>query len=110
VNAPRLIDRKKAQARVSDWLGELSSAEAKPLSALFAAKSTLAALMGSLSESSPYLWELVSRDPKRLLRLLNSDPDQHLIALLNKLGCYPKTRAEAKRMAEKLLARGYEEG
>ena len=83
VNAPRLIDRKKAHARVSDWLGELSSAEAKPLSALFAAKSTLAALMGSLSESSPYLWELASREPKRLLQLLEADPDEHLAALLD---------------------------
>lgn len=34
---------------------------------------------------------------------------KNLIAILNKHGLYPKTRAEAKRMAEKLLARGWRE-
>ena len=107
VNAPRLIDRKKAHARVSDWLGELSSAEAKPLSALFAAKSTLAALMGSLSESSPYLWELASREPKRLLQLLEADPDEHLAALLTRHGraiASCKEEAEAMRLLRRMKA------
>jgi hypothetical protein len=34
---------------------------------------------------------------------------KNLIALLNKHGLYPKTRLEAKRMANALLDRGWEE-
>lgn len=34
---------------------------------------------------------------------------KHLIAVLNKLGYYPKSREDAKRIAGKLLDRGYEE-
>lgn len=34
---------------------------------------------------------------------------KHLIAVMNKLGYYPKSREEAKRIARKLLDRGWEE-
>ena len=34
---------------------------------------------------------------------------ENLIALLNSLGYYPKTRAEAKRIAKELLDQGWEE-
>ena len=60
----------------------MPAAEAKPLKALLAAHPTVNTLLESLAESSPYLWELASRDPQRLLRLLGCDPDRHLAALL----------------------------
>jgi glutamate-ammonia-ligase adenylyltransferase len=104
-NAPRLIDRNKARARVTDWLAGLPSAEAKPLRALFAAKPNVNALMESLAESSPYLWELAGREPKRLLRLFNSDPDQHLNALLSQHGrgiASCKDEAEAMRLLRRM--------
>jgi hypothetical protein len=34
---------------------------------------------------------------------------KHLIAVLNQPGYYPRSREEAKRIAGKLLDRGYEE-
>ncbi len=34
---------------------------------------------------------------------------ENLIAMLNKHGYYPKTRAEAKRIAKELLDQGWEE-
>ena len=34
---------------------------------------------------------------------------KHLIAVLNKLGYYPKSREDAKRIAQALLDRGWEE-
>jgi [glutamine synthetase] adenylyltransferase / [glutamine synthetase]-adenylyl-L-tyrosine phosphorylase len=46
----------------------------------------LATLLQSLAESSPFLWELASCDPQRLLRLLAADPDRHLPALLTETG------------------------
>ena len=81
--APLRVDEKVARARIGAWLAELTVEEAKELRSLFAAKPTVKALIESFAESSPYLWELASREPKRLLRLLNSDPDQRLVALLN---------------------------
>jgi glutamate-ammonia-ligase adenylyltransferase len=84
--APRLVEPKTARARVADWLSGLASVEAKPLEALLASKPIVNKLLESLAESSPYLWELASRKPERLLRLLRADPDKHLAALLAKRG------------------------
>src|SRR5215813_1090799 len=97
--APRISDRKKARARITDWLASLPSAEAEPLRALFAARPTVNTLMESIAESSPYLWELAAWEPRRLLRLLNAGPDQHLIALLKEHGrAIASCKDEAKAM------------
>ena len=82
VAAPFVNDAKAARARVADWLDDLPAAEAKPLKARLAAHPNLNTLLESLSESSPFLWELSSHEPKRLLRLMDADPDKYLSALL----------------------------
>ena len=86
VVAPRLVDPSGAHARVDDWLAGLASADARPLRALLTANPIVSTLLGSLSESSLYLWELVSREPDRLLRLLRANPEQYLVALLAEHG------------------------
>ena len=83
--APRLIDAKVAHARLSDWVSGLASAE-KPLRALLAKNPILSTLLQSLAESSPFLWDAVTRDPERLLRLLQTDPDWQLTTSLSKYG------------------------
>ena len=40
-------------------------------------------LIASLAEFSPFLWRLVREQPKRLLRLLNADPETFLAAQLH---------------------------
>ncbi|MGE0564690.1 MAG: bifunctional [glutamine synthetase] adenylyltransferase/[glutamine synthetase]-adenylyl-L-tyrosine phosphorylase [Pseudolabrys sp.] len=83
VGAPVLLDAKAARARVDAWLDEdVTSAERKTLRALFDANKMLARLIDSLAESSPFLWELTRAAPERLLKLLNSDPDDAFPALL----------------------------
>ncbi len=82
VSAPYLVAAKAARARVAEWLAGLPGTQAKVLKALLSAHPTLATLLQSLAESSPFLWELASGDPQRLLRLLAADPDRHLPALL----------------------------
>ncbi|MGB8576944.1 MAG: bifunctional [glutamine synthetase] adenylyltransferase/[glutamine synthetase]-adenylyl-L-tyrosine phosphorylase [Pseudolabrys sp.] len=84
--APQLAEPKAASARVADWLGSLAPGEAKPLKALLGIQPTINTLLASLAESSPYLWELASREPERLLRLLSADPDQRLATLLAEHG------------------------
>jgi glutamine synthetase adenylyltransferase len=86
VTAPYLVEAKAARARVAEWVTGLPGTQAKPLKALLAAHKTVDTLLQSLAESSPYLWELASGDPARLLRLLTADPDSHLAALLADTG------------------------
>ena len=72
--------------RVAEWLAGLPPDEGRPLNALLAAHPLLITLLEALSESSPFLWELASREPARLLRALAADPDAHFAALLAEHG------------------------
>ena len=102
--APKFIDSKAARARLADWLSELNSAE-KPLKTLLAKNPTVRALLESLAESSPFLWDLASRDPKRLLRLLQTDPDRHLASSLIAYGrdiASSKDEVEAMRLLRRM--------
>jgi glutamate-ammonia-ligase adenylyltransferase len=82
-NTPQPLDPKTAQVRIADWLAALKSAEAKSFKALLAKNPTITTLLETIAESSPYLSELISREPQRLLRLLQADPDQHFKTLLS---------------------------
>ncbi len=81
-----LIDAEAAEARVADWLAELPGAEAAQLKALLASHPTVKTLLESLAEGSPHLWELVSRDAQRFLRVMAAEPERHLAALLAEQG------------------------
>ena len=107
VTTPRLIDAQAARGRVDEWLAGLAPAESASLKSLFLAHPILATLIESLSESSPYLWDLASREPERLLRLLNADPDRHLAELLAGHGAAAAAsndEAEAKRLLRRMKA------
>src|SRR6476469_7653919 len=102
--APRFIDAKAARARLADWLSGLTSPE-KPLKTLLAKNPTARALLESVAESSPFQWDLVSRDPKRLLRLLQNDPDRHLASSLSAYGrdiASSKDEVEAMRLLRRM--------
>jgi glutamate-ammonia-ligase adenylyltransferase len=86
VTAPHVTDASTAQTRLAEWLAGVDAAEVTALKALIAENPTIRTLLEGLCESSPYLWELASREPDRLLRLLNADPDAHLTALLSQHG------------------------
>jgi glutamate-ammonia-ligase adenylyltransferase len=92
--APRLTDRDAAQARVSGWLAEIGkSAAGKTLKQRIGGSPRLEALLLGLADGSPYLWELATAEPDRLLEILEADPDARLAALLSKSG---KAAAAAK--------------
>ena len=107
VTAPQLIEPKLARTRVADWLAGLAPAEAKSLKAMLATHPILSTLLESLAESSPYLWELASRDPKALLKLLGADPDRHLTELLGEYGrtiASSDDETEAMRLLRRMKA------
>ncbi len=93
--APRLVDPDTARARVAEWLAGLAPGDAKHLRELLSANPIVSTLLESLSESSPYLWELASLEPTRLLRLLQSDPEQHFASLLAEHGRDAGSSADA---------------
>ena len=105
--APRLSDPQVAKLRVSDWLASVSLADSKSLKSLFSRRPIIGALVDSLAESSPYLWELVTREPDRFLRLLLANPEQHFTALLSDHGhgaAASKDEAEAMRELRRMKA------
>src|SRR4051812_8258068 len=99
-DAPRLMDRKAAHARVAAWLTEIGrSAAGKALKRLITAAPKLEALLFGLADGSPYLWDLAAAEPDRLLSLLNSNPDVHLVELLATAeGAVAATKDEAEAM------------
>jgi len=107
VTAPYLIDAKAARARLSEWLIGLAEPLAQPLNAALAGHPAFGTLLQSLAESSPYLWELASSSPTRLLRLLTCDPDRHLAALLadsSRAVAAAVDEAEAMQMLRRMKA------
>ena len=64
-------------------------AEARPLKALLAAHPIVDTLLEGLAESSPYLWELVSREPERLFSLLSADQYRYSTEVQNPLRLIP---------------------
>src|SRR5665213_3434329 len=99
VTAPRLSEPKAAEARIAEWLAGVRLSQAKALKSVLAAYPIAATLLESLSECSPFLWELASSDPQRLMRLLGSDPDKQFVALLTKtMRAVAATTDEAQAM------------
>jgi [glutamine synthetase] adenylyltransferase / [glutamine synthetase]-adenylyl-L-tyrosine phosphorylase len=104
--SPILTDAKAAHARLDDWLSSLTSVQ-RPLRALLAKYPKVGILLESLIESSPFLLDLITRDPKRLLRLLQTDPEQHFATSLYDYGRAIGTSAdEAEAMRLLRLLKG----
>ncbi len=100
VDAPRLVAAKDARARLSQWLAEIGRTEAgKALKRLVAASPKVKALLLGLADGSPFLWELASAEPARLITLLECDPDKHLADVLTEISrAVAATRDESEAM------------
>ena len=92
VTAPYLTDPAEAEARMAAWRAELAAPLARDVAALLAAYPTVKALLLSLSESSPFLWDLASRDGARLCAMMKAPPERQFADLLASSG---KAAAEA---------------
>jgi glutamate-ammonia-ligase adenylyltransferase len=83
--APRTIERAAARARVAQWLADIGrSADGKALKRLIDGTPKLASLLAGVAEGSPFLWDLATSEPDRLLGILRSDPEKHLATALTK--------------------------
>ncbi|HWL31916.1 MAG TPA: bifunctional [glutamine synthetase] adenylyltransferase/[glutamine synthetase]-adenylyl-L-tyrosine phosphorylase [Xanthobacteraceae bacterium] len=106
--APRLVDGKAARARLDEWLSSVArSAAGKALKRLLAEAPKVDALLLGLADGSPYLWDLATAKPDRLLSVLNADPDPHFAALLQSSAeavATAKDDAEAMRLLRHMKA------
>jgi [glutamine synthetase] adenylyltransferase / [glutamine synthetase]-adenylyl-L-tyrosine phosphorylase len=69
--------------RVSDWLVSVTATAAgKALGNLVRESPAVLQVIGGITESAPYLWDLIRADAARLLSLLSHDPDVELASLL----------------------------
>jgi len=69
-------------ARLAEWIAGLGGADRVALRSLIGAHPSLAEVLGGIADSAPYLWDLITVDPARLVRLLGGDPDRELAALI----------------------------
>src|SRR5215216_4519554 len=84
VAAPFVSAPKQARGRLAAWLSEIAGTASGPaLKELLGASPRLRAMVEGLADGSPYLWELASTEPGRLLALLQADPDERLAELLS---------------------------
>jgi glutamate-ammonia-ligase adenylyltransferase len=84
-DAPEAYEPERAPGLLHDLVADAREDACHPrLAALAADRRTAAVLTGILS-CSPYLTGLLRRDPGRLVRLLEADPDHHLRATLTAL-------------------------
>src|SRR5690349_16611360 len=81
VEAPHVAAPGAAGSRLRDWLAGVAPAEAAAIEGVLQDPLAGRLLLG-IAEFSPYLFDLVSSDPSRLIRLLGSDPDVHLETLM----------------------------
>jgi glutamate-ammonia-ligase adenylyltransferase len=80
---PRIAVPVQARERFAAWTKSLSgSADGRKLTDIVKSQSGIAALMQRLADGSPYLWELVEASPKRMITLLEDDPDQRLARII----------------------------
>lgn len=75
----------KGRQALADWLAELGSDPAHQLLLSLSAEPAVEALLAGIFESSPYLSNLIVRDPSRLARLLTAEPEREHVRLIGEL-------------------------
>ena len=106
--APRLAQPARSAAMFGEWLASLADDPAgERLRAIFGRHALAAELLTGLADGSPYLWDLAHREPARLLRVLESDPQERFDALLAGTAAAVQAaadEAEAMRLLRRMKA------
>ena len=104
VTGPYLSAQDAAEQRLSDWLSDLATGQAREFENLFVQFPHAKRIFTGIAESSLYLFDLVRADPDRALRVLQSQPDRHLIELIADVRQGVQT-ASSEALAMQLLRR-----
>ncbi|MBX9710026.1 MAG: bifunctional [glutamine synthetase] adenylyltransferase/[glutamine synthetase]-adenylyl-L-tyrosine phosphorylase, partial [Xanthobacteraceae bacterium] len=79
---PQLFAPDDARRRIADWFADCPPGQARILQDIAAHHPHAKAIFEGIAESSPYLFDLMRADVSRVIRLLQSDPDSHIAALV----------------------------
>ena len=94
--------------KVQAWLAEIRhSVPGAAIGALLAKTPTRRAHIESIAAASPYLWQLATEDPARLLAVLEADPEARLREILDEAGAAVAAtpdEAEAMRLLRRMKA------
>jgi glutamate-ammonia-ligase adenylyltransferase len=93
---------------MTEWQAEIAGeSAAKALKSLFKAHPLAAALITGIADGSPYLWDLVSGDVERLVRILQAEPETHVRRVLSDTVAAvaaSEDEAEAMRLLRRMKA------
>jgi len=82
IAAPHALANDAGRIRVGEWLGERADCEAMlAVRGILATHPPVRTLIEAMASSSVHLWDLMRTDAARLVRLLETDPDESLAAL-----------------------------
>jgi glutamate-ammonia-ligase adenylyltransferase len=81
---PKLFAPEDAERRLADWLGDVAPEDATALKAISGSFPQAKSILEGIAEASPYLFDLMRADAGRVVRLLQSNPDDHLAMLIDK--------------------------
>src|SRR5258708_1213107 len=84
VEGPRLFAPEEAQQRLAGWLGDLAPEQASAIRELADRFPRAKTILEGITDASPYLFDLMRADSRRLIRLLECDPDLHLAELIER--------------------------
>src|SRR4051812_43620243 len=79
---PHVFAPAAAQQRLSDWLSELAAEQAAAIGRMTAESPRAQAILLGITESSPFLFDLIRADAARLLRILQCEPEPYFAALI----------------------------
>jgi len=82
VDGPYLSDSEKAEQRLNQWLSDIATGQAAEFEDLFAGFPLARRIFAGLAEASPYLFDLVRADASRALKVLQREPERHLVQLI----------------------------
>jgi [glutamine synthetase] adenylyltransferase / [glutamine synthetase]-adenylyl-L-tyrosine phosphorylase len=106
--APQARSAEAASAQVKDWLSEITSTPTgDAIGQLVAGQPKVGALIAAAAEGSPFLWDLVRREPERLAILLQCDPDTRFDQIIAEAACAiaaTRDEAEAMRLLRRMKA------
>jgi [glutamine synthetase] adenylyltransferase / [glutamine synthetase]-adenylyl-L-tyrosine phosphorylase len=86
VGGPLISAPDQAKGRLKEWLADLVPEQAADIDRLLQRFPTARTIFLGLADASPYLFDLVSTDAPRVIRLLLCEPERHLAQLIEKTG------------------------
>ena len=84
VDGPHVSAPDKAGQRLADWLTELAPEQGAAVADLVTRFPRVKTILLGIAEASPYLFDLVRADSARVLRLLECEPERHLVELIER--------------------------